>query len=104
MGRDSSRKGIKKEVLLALLLGLGVGFVVGAGLHFVPVQGGRPATEKDLVSWLQNRVSGGGAEKPAAPRLRITGLVDILPELRKELKATDTLFIIVTRPGETVPL
>ncbi|MCM8795020.1 MAG: hypothetical protein NC819_04380 [Candidatus Omnitrophica bacterium] len=80
--RRSTRLG--RETAFALLLGLGVGFTIG----FL----GRPSKEFPLPLCL-----------PSADQ-RITGIVDIRPELRKELKPTDVLYLIVSREGETVPL
>lgn len=73
-------RGAFAGLLPALLLGIGVGFLL-RGIH-----GRLPA-----------------AAKPRAAAV-ITGMIDIRPELRKWLKQTDCLFIIVTRPGERVPL
>ena len=64
--------------VLALLLGIGAGLGVGWIKGRTPVQ--------SLVP------------------LEISGMIDIRPELKKRLKPTDTLFIIVTQPGSRIPL
>lgn len=65
-----------------LLLALVAGFGIGAGLGWI---------------------NGQGDQRVSAPPFRISGMVDIRPELRARLKPTDVLFIIAAEPGHSRP-
>ena len=83
---------------LSLIVALALGFSIGAG-----------------VGWLNGQVNpvnlGGSFGRTPSSRsqafsseFKITGIIDILPELRSHLKEADTMMIVVTRPGEKDPL
>ena len=110
MGRVRSFLFFCMTFLLALTLGTAVGFV--AGRFSRPAGKGKTAQFSspllpDATAWVEQQLLGRvkeNEEEEKKPQMRITGMVDIRPELRKHLKPTDTLFLIVTRVGETVPM
>ncbi len=112
MGRLRSLFFFCMTFLLALTLGMAVGFM--AGRFSRPAGKGKTAQPlaplfPEATAWLEQQLLGHEKEEEEEeeerkPQMRITGIVDIQPELRKRLKPTDTLFLIVTLVGDTVPL
>ena len=74
---------------LNLIVALGLGFAIGVG-----------------VGWLNGQANPAKFQLQFRSResFKITGIIDILPELRNRLKSTDTLLIVVTNPGSKAPI
>ena len=90
----------------SLIVALGLGFGIGAGYSWLKGQRNYtlPAnTTTDLIlPELVDLVAPPKSKKPSV-EFKITGIVDILPELKSHIQESDTLLIIVARPGDGEP-
>ncbi len=101
---------------LSLLVALALGFSIGAGYSWLKGQSNfTPPTHllqstkaintaTDLIPpELVDLINPAMPQRPSV-EFKITGIVDILPELKSRLKESDTLLIVVTGPGSKDPL
>ena len=92
---------------LSLIVALGLGFGIGAGYSWLKGQTNFTLptnTTTDLIPpELVDLINPAKPQRPSV-EFKITGIVDILPELKSHIQESDTLLIIVTRPGGVEPL